>query len=175
MIEPAKPMIDAPIAGQSLTAELGNRPWQQPSQYDTVEEALEFYIPRLINPDMLEDLLDVMETGIPLTTIANALQSSGVMEGKHNLDVGMLVMPVLIETMAYLGDEAGIEYNIGTGNVEDPDKISEAAIARAVSKAREKQGEEPIQETMEEEPAQAEMNLETPSGGLMSRRTQDGV
>lgn len=175
MIEPAKPMIDAPIAGQSLTAELGNRPWQQPPQYNTVEEALEFYIPRITNPDMLEDLLDVMETGIPLTTIANALQSGGVMEGKHTIDVGILVMPVLVETMAYLGDEAGVEYNVGTGDTEDPDKVSEAAIARAVTKAREKQGKEPVQETMDEEPVQAEMNLEPPSGGLMSRRTQDGV
>ena len=175
MIEPSTPMLDAPIAGQSLTAELGNRPWQQPPQYTTVEEALEFYIPRLTNPSMLEDLLDVMETGIPLTSIANALQSGGVMEGKHSVDVGILVIPVLIETMAYLAEEADVEYTVGTGNEEDPDKISDAAIARAVSKAREKEGQAPVREPAEEEVDQTEMDLEPPSGGLMSRRTEDGV
>ena len=56
MVETLEPMIDAPIAGQSLTAELGNRPWQQPPQYTTVEEVLEFYVPRLTNPEMLDDL-----------------------------------------------------------------------------------------------------------------------
>ena len=117
MVDTPSPMLDAPIAGQSLTAELGNRPWQQPPQYKTVEEALEFYVPRLANPETLDDLFDVMETGVPLTTIANAMQSAGVMEGKHTLDVGILIMPVLIETMAYLAEEAEVEYTAGS-NVE---------------------------------------------------------
>lgn len=173
MAETPSPLLDAPIAGQSLTAELGNRPWQQPPQYTTVEEALEFYIPRLTDPDNLSDLLDVMENGIPLTTIANALQSSGVMEGKHSLDVGMLVMPVLIETMAYLGDEAEIEYTVGSKETEDPDKPSDSAIALAVSKARKERGETPEEELIPDETEQMEM--EPPSGGLMSRRMQDGI
>jgi hypothetical protein len=173
MAETPSPLLDAPIAGQSLTAELGNRPWQQPPQYTTVEEALEFYIPRLTDPDNLSDLLDVMENGIPLTTIANALQSSGVMEGKHSLDVGMLVMPVLIETMAYLADEAEIEYTVGSKETEDTDKPSDSAIALSVSKARKERGETPEEELMPDETEQMEM--EPPSGGLMSRRMQDGI
>ena len=171
MVETLEPMIDAPIAGQSLTAELGNRPWQQPPQYTTVEEALEFYIPRLTNPEMLNDLLNVMETGIPLTTLANAIQSSGVMEGKHSLDVGILIMPVLMETMAYLAEEAGIEYEAGTNKRIGSDKPSDAAVARALAMIKKKRGK--VSEEPEEE--QVEMELEEPSGGLMSRRSTDGV
>ena len=78
-------MIDAPIAGQSLTAELGNRPWQKPAQYTTVEEALDFYIPRLTDVETQDDLMNVIELGIPLTTIADALQSGGTMDGKHTV------------------------------------------------------------------------------------------
>ena len=152
-------MIDAPIAGQSLTAELGNRPWQQPPQYTTVEEALQFYIPRLTNPEMLDDLLNVMETGVPLTTLANAIQSSGV------------IMPVLIETMAYLAEEAGIKYEAGTNKRIGSDKPSDAAIARAIAMVKKKQGEP----SEEPEEVQTEMELEEPSGGLMSRRNTDGV
>ena len=74
MVDTVEPSFDRPIPGMSLTAELGNRPWQQPPQYSTVEEALQWYIPRLTNPELLDQLLDVMETGIPLTTIANAMQ-----------------------------------------------------------------------------------------------------
>tara|TARA_R100000329_G_scaffold106536_1_gene87394 strand:- start:5307 stop:5822 length:516 start_codon:yes stop_codon:yes gene_type:complete len=171
MVDVLEPMIDAPIAGQSLTAELGNRPWQQPPQYTTVEEALEFYVPRLTNPEMLDDLLNVMETGIPLTTLANAIQSSGVMEGKHSLDVGILIMPVLMETMAYLAEEAGIEYEAGTNKRIGSDKPSDAAVARALAMVRKKKDKQP--EKPEEE--QVEMELEEPSGGLMSRRNTDGV
>ena len=44
-----EPMLDAPIPGQSLTHELGARPWQTPAQYATVEEALDYYIPRRVS------------------------------------------------------------------------------------------------------------------------------
>ena len=171
MVDVLEPMIDAPIAGQSLTAELGNRPWQQPPQYSTVEDALQYYIPRLTNPEMLDDLLNVMETGIPLTTLANAIQSSGVMEGKHSLDVGILIMPVLMETMAYLAEESGIEYEVGTNKKIGSDKPSQAAVARALTMVKKKKGK--VSEEPEEE--QVEMELEEPSGGLMSRRNTDGV
>jgi len=172
MVDVLEPMIDAPIAGQSLTAELGNRPWQQPPQYTTVEEALQYYIPRLTNPEMIDDLFNVMETGIPLTTLANAIQSSGVMEGKHSLDVGILIMPVLMETMAYLAEESGIEYVAGTNKKIGSDKPSSAAIARAIAMVKKEKGES--SEELKEE-VQTEMELEEPSGGLMSRRNKDGV
>jgi len=172
MVDVLEPMIDAPIAGQSLTAELGNRPWQQPPQYTTVEEALQYYVPRLTNPEMIEGLFNVMETGIPLTTLANAIQSSGVMEGKHSLDVGILIMPVLMETMAYLAEEADVEYAVGTNKKIGSDKPSNAAVASALALAEKeinKRNKEP------EEEEQIEMELEEPSGGLMSRRNTDGV
>ena len=41
--------FDAPIPGESLTAELGSRPWQSPPQFATVEQALDYYLPQTIN------------------------------------------------------------------------------------------------------------------------------
>ena len=172
MVDTPSPSFDRPTPGMSLTAELGNRPWQQPPQYSTGEDALQYYIPRLTNPEMLDDLFNVMETGIPLTTLANAIQSSGVMEGKHSLDVGILILPVLMETMAYLAEESDIEYVAGTNKKIGSDKPSKAAIARAIAMVKKEQGES--SEEPEEE-MQTEMELEEPSGGLMSRRNTDGV
>ena len=91
-----------------MTAEVGGRPWQNPPQYTTVEEALEFYIPRLTSEDVYDALLDSMELGIPLTTMADSMQSTAVMQGLHTIDVGILAMPVIIEMLAFIGDEAGI-------------------------------------------------------------------
>jgi len=166
MAETPQVMIDAPIAGQSLTAELGGRPWQQPPQYTTVEEALDYYIPRILEPTLQDDLMNVIELGIPLTTIADTLQTSGAMEGKHTLDVGLLIIPVLIETLAYLAEEQGIDYVMGT-DIEEDDKPSSSAVALAIKKIKAKSNE-PVEEEPEE---QMEMKLEEPSDGLMSRRT----
>jgi len=105
-----EPFLDAPIPGMSLAAEVGSRPFDNPPQFNTVEEALDYYIPRLTSEDVTNQLLDVVEMGVPLTNIANSMQLSGVMEGKHNVDVGILIMPVLIELMRLLAEEAKIEY-----------------------------------------------------------------
>ena len=102
-------MLDGPIPGQSLTAELGARPWQQPSQYSTVEEAIDYYVTRMESEEVTTQLLDVLEMGVPVTTVANAIQSSSVMEGKHTVDVGMIVLPVLIEFISLIADTANIK------------------------------------------------------------------
>jgi hypothetical protein len=173
------PSFERPIPGQGLTAELGARPWQNPPQYNTVEEALDYYVPRLVNPEFMGDLLDVIETGLPLTTIAEAMQNAGVMEGKHTIDVGILIMPVLIETMAYLAEEAGIDYEAGSNKTIDSDKISPSRIALIMKEIKDEEGKEPDPlagaPVREEEPPQQEESEEQSSGGLMSRRKTNGV
>mgnify|MGYP003108506610 CR=1 FL=1 len=172
MVDTLTPSFDRPTPGMSLTAELGNRPWQQPPQYSTVEESLQYYIPRLTNPELLDQLLDVMETGIPLTTIADAMQTGGVMEGKHSLDVGILIIPVLIETMAYLAEEAGIEYDEGSNVETSPDIVSDSTMALVKQKVKEKMGKSEEEKPVVEEPQPQE---EKSSGGLMSRGARDGI
>ena len=41
------PAFDAPIPGQSLTSAPKNRPWRNPPQLAKVEDAMEYYLPRL--------------------------------------------------------------------------------------------------------------------------------
>lgn len=165
--------IDGPIPGQSLTFELGNRPWQNPPQYSTIEEALEYYIPRLIEPEFVDELLNIMQMGVPLTTIANAMQIGGVMQGLHTIDTGVLVIPVLIEMMAYIGDGADIKYNTGIEEEGRRSKIPKAsAISVAMKKAKERMKKEMnnLEETgtvTKEKPIEV---AEEPSTGLMARR-----
>ena len=158
-------LIDAPIAGQSLTSEVGGWPWEQPPQYTTVEETLEFYLPRLTEPTLQNELMNVIEMGLPLTTIANALQQGAVMQGTHSLDVGILVMPVIMEMLAYLAEQRGIEFNMGT-DVEVDDSPSGVAVQLALKKLKAKEGKS--EDKPKEEP---ENIVEEPTGGLMSRRT----
>ena len=43
-MEEVNPMFSAPIAGQSLTAEVGSQPWQKPPKLVTVQDAAESLI-----------------------------------------------------------------------------------------------------------------------------------
>jgi len=163
MAEP-QPLLDAPIPGMALTAELGGRPWQSPAQYPTVDGAIEYYMSRMATDEFADSLLEVMEMGIPLTTLANTIQMSSVMEGKHSVDVGMLVMPMLIEMMMLIGDSAGIEYDNGLTELKD-DTTNDAVLDNIRRKLKEKIGEK--EETPEVEDVEEE--IEEPTG-LMARR-----
>lgn len=164
--KPNAPLLDGPIPGQNLTAELGSRPWQTPPQFTTVEEALDYYIPRLQADEVTEQLLDVLEMGVPVTTVANTMQLASVMEGKHSVDVGMLVLPVLIEMIMLIADTAGIEYE--TGLQKDRTKVRGSLVSKALNRL---QSEESMEEEqpLEMEEAQEEIMPEV-TGGLMSRR-----
>lgn len=136
MVMPNEVSFNRPIPGQSLTAPLGARPWQTPPQYNTVEEALDYYIPRLDSDEVSSQLIDVMEMGIPVTDIANTMQLAGVLEGKHTVDVGMLILPVLVELIMLIGDAAKIKYTSGL----DKDKsIRGSLVDLAVQKFKDEQ------------------------------------
>ena len=168
--------IDATITGQSLTTALGNRPWEQPPQYTTVEYALNFYMPRIMEPTLRNDMLNTLEMGVPITTFANALQMAAVMQGKHTVDVGILVLPVLIEAIAYVADLEDVDYVMGTEIEEEDNTFSMSNIALAKKRIKERMAKEkdmPMPEEDIEEPMVEEemtMEAETPVGGLMARR-----
>ena len=156
--------FDAPIPGMGMTHELGGRPWQTPPQHNTVEEALDFYIPRLTSEDFIDQLLDVIEMGVPLTTIANSLQLSSVMQGKHSVDVGILVLPVLVELLSYIAESPNVKFVSG---LDKEKKIKDSTVDLAASKV------DNIKENIEEAIDERLTNIaeeEEPSSGLMSRR-----
>ena len=49
--------FDAPIPGQSLTAPLGDRPWQKPARYSSPDDGLAFYVNRITRPESLVNCL----------------------------------------------------------------------------------------------------------------------
>ena len=161
------PLMDGPIPGQSLTTEIGARPWQQPSKLNTVEEALEHYATKITDPKINDSLLDALEMGTPVASIAEIVVQSGAMEGIHTIDVSILVLPVIMELIAYVADEAEIEYSMDGSEKINQDIISPSQIALAVQKLKNKKPElkekEPV-ELVEESP---------PVSGLMARPSRD--
>ena len=137
-----QPRFDAPIPGMSMTAELGARPWQSPPQYSTVDDAIEYYLDRMSSDDFLDQLTDVMEMGIPITTIANTMQLGNVMEGVHTVDVGMLIMPVLVEMMMLVGDSAGIEYDSGLDKKINKDRVRDTLVVKTARKLQKQLNDE---------------------------------
>ena len=159
----------APIPGQSLTAELGSRPWQQPSRYNTVEEALEFYIPAFVDNKKRDAIYNMLEMGMPVIQVVNIYLSSGVMKGLHTVDVSMLLLPVLVEFISLMADYDGIEYTTGLEKEVDTDEIDPAMVA-AVLRSYAKNGSTKMEESPKEEMAEETSEIAAPVKGLMARK-----
>ena len=96
----------------ALTHEVGARPWQSPAQYTKMEDVIDYYVSRMADDSFQQQLINVMESGIPLTSLANTIQLASVMEGKHSIDTGLLVMPVLIELMMLIAEQNDVKYTV---------------------------------------------------------------
>jgi hypothetical protein len=133
-----------------------------------VERAAEYYAERILNMSARDQLVEVMESGIPLTTIANALQGGSVMEGKHTIDVGILMMPIIVEMLSYVGDEEEADYVVGIEPEQrDTDKFSSSAISKVL---REMKDDLANEDGVEEMPMEPDEEVEPAPAGLMARR-----
>lgn len=163
------PSLDAPIPGQSLTAPLGDRPWQRPPRFPTAEQALNFYVDRLTSDRENGELMDLLELGVPIDSLVDTLQLGGVMEGLHSVDVGIIITPALAELVEQMAKSTDTEYTLTSEEIEEtlPTK-SEVALGIKHLKDNNMGSlikEEEEKEVMEEEPVE-----EKQPRGLMARR-----
>jgi len=171
--------FDRPIPGMGMTHELGARPWQTPPTYTTIDEAADYYIEKMSSTEFKNKLLDVMAMKVPLTTVANTMQLSSVMEGLHTVDVGMMMIPILVEVMALIGDSADVDYVTGMDAKKEArpsminkiieDMKSEIGDVEDMDEGMEMQQPQEEVEAMPTEETQEEMPMEQPKG-LMARR-----
>jgi acid phosphatase family membrane protein YuiD len=166
MLETNEPMFDGPIPGESLTAELGARPWQSPPQYANVDDVIDYYMSRMSQEDFMVQLVDVLEMGAPVSAIANSIQLSGVMQGLHTIDSGILVMPIIMEMIMMLGDAAGVKYESGVDN-PDKNKTRETLLTKVAMNYDKKLKEIDVKEVIEEKEEEPDVQY---SSGLMARR-----
>jgi hypothetical protein len=138
------------------------RPWQNPPQFNTVEESMDWYLERFDNPELVEEMLSIIENKVPLSVIANSMQLGAVLQGVHSIDVGVLITPIIIEILRTLAEKTDTDYVIGD-EPEDTDRPSDAVIESAVNKIKSMSIEDKVEEEEIEEDDEEPM-------GLMARR-----
>lgn len=169
-----EPELDAPIPGMSLTHELGNRPWQTPPEMVTVEDAIDYYIPRIGNPKSITQVLALLEGGAPLTSIAETMTLVGTMEGKHTVDVAVLVNPIIVEYLKGIGDVTNTPYTLEDKSTEE--QGNPVMTEKAIKELKNEKSVTPQQQ--QEITELSEEIVEKEKTGLMSRpreQTEGGV
>jgi hypothetical protein len=157
-VEVNKHNFVAPVPGMSLTTEPKSRPWESPPQMTKVSEVVNFYSERLSNPDLMYSILDAVKKGIPIHDIALSMAKVSVMNGKHTVDTGMIVSPVITEMIKAVADLNDVGYVLTQEDTESTTTVSKALATEAIRevKASAKEVKEEEQKT-----------------GLMSRGKKD--
>ena len=101
-------MFSAPIPGQSLTSEPRNYAWENPPEYAAPEDALIWHIRRLEEPKKIKSMLGLLELGLDVVTMTEGLLRGAVADGRHSVDVSMIIAPVINEYIVGTEDAAGI-------------------------------------------------------------------
>ena len=126
--------FNAPIAGQSLTAEPKGHPWERPPEITDPEEAIQMHLTRLSEPDMLESVLAVLDDeGVDISTLTKGILRGAVSKGIHSLDVSLIIAPVIHEYIKQAAKFAGVTADDGFEDKSAKEQQRQSAIA---SKAR---------------------------------------
>lgn len=170
-------MFSAPIPGQSLTSEPKNVPWENPPQFPDPESALLWHMDRLEEPDRVKATLGLLELGLDVVTLTEGIVRAAVLDGRHSIDVSLLIAPIIHEYIVGNAEVAGIEYDEGLEEGLDSDKfqydISETK-ARKILKDMEGDKELDLTQEMSEDKVDPEIEesetpVENKPMGLMTR------
>ena len=92
--------FNAPPPGHSLTSEPQKWSWEKPAEYTVPEEAMEWVVGRIEQPDVEENFLRLMLSGVPIEAITNTITFTGFTEGYWSPDMAeILKMPIAMHFM----------------------------------------------------------------------------
>ena len=169
--------FDRPIPGQSLTTEPRNNPWEQPAEMSDIEDVTKFYIQRIANQDVIDDLSAVCQAGISLKPIVESIVTSGTMRGIHTVDAGMLVAPIIHEFLKQAITSQGVEVkDDGRDYQKEVDQKELKRFQLLAGKYLNEnpsdgtdQGKELLSELVDEQPEEEETPEDNKPKGLMAK------
>jgi len=101
--------FDAPVPGQGMTDKPGNYPWEHPPQYTDTQEATEFVWDKLTEPQFAEQVIGMLDAGIPVEAIGRIIVFSGFTEGKWTPDVAFIITEPIMKMIATVGIQGGVK------------------------------------------------------------------
>ena len=113
-----------PIPGQSLTSNPDEtRPFESPPEFTEFREALDFTVANLLEPNVIEPIIQSIATGTPVMEVVTQITYVGFQEGKWNPDLMMMLIEPLTYVLMAICEQSGIEFTIYRG--EEDDELNE--------------------------------------------------
>jgi|TARA_R100001530_G_C4318671_1_gene155111 hypothetical protein len=117
--------------GIGMMNEQGGRPWERPPRVSNPEEAANTTIQKIDgNPQVKEEMLNLMSVGSPIETIVNTITFMGFVNGEWTPDTAELIKPVLMIYFIGAALENNIEASVYNVPEDEKEKTSEQDLIR---------------------------------------------
>lgn len=126
-------IMNAPVPGESMTAEFGSRPWHSPPEIEDPVEALDWHLDRLEEPKTRKAMVQALQLGIPVRDLNLGMLRAAVGQSKHDMDTMFIIASVTHEALEVLAEEEGIDYKSGFEETEE-DRDQEYVINAMIAK-----------------------------------------
>jgi len=153
-----------PIPGANYFANTKNYPWHRPPDLVDYDEAVDYYISRMDEPEETERVLAMLQIDIHITSVVSAMLMQGISKGKIGIDLAILIAGPLARYIEITANGLGIKHEMG---VEDKDRIVMTPTLMRAALGMLKTEDDPEQNDPEEMPVE-EVPTEEAAGGLMS-------
>jgi hypothetical protein len=183
-LENLDPFAAAP-PGIGMMNETGGRPWERPSKNSNPEEAANITIEKIdSNPQVKEEMLNLMSVGSPVETIVNTITFMGFVNGEWTPDTAELIKPALMIYFIGAALENNIEATVYNVPQDEKERTSDEDLVRMMKDFRpdefemathfapeDEQAVSSVEGTEEPMMPEEMMNKEPiqPSGGFMER------
>ncbi len=124
-------LLKAPIPGQSLTDTPKNYPWENPPELTDPDEALAMHMSKFNDPEVIDNMLDLLDLGFPGRAMAETILTASVAAGWHSIDVSIIIAPAMHEHIISIANEAGVDYVEGFEEEEEAKQAKERERIRA--------------------------------------------
>jgi len=162
-------LTERPIPGQSLTTPPKSAPYERPPETVDALEALEIHLDNLNTPEVMEAIIDMLESNIDLVTVVEGILRSAVMEAIHSIDISLMIAPHIHAFIKGEIDVLDVEYDEGFEDKEGEEKIRNSRLGQKI--LRELNKNKPKEEVkIETTPPKEEKVDEEVTQGLMARR-----
>ena len=127
--------MDGPIPGQSLTKTPRNALYERAPEITDPNDAVLWHMRKLSDPERLDNLLFSLEFGLPIKHATQAALTTAVMKGIHNIDVSLVIAPVIHKYLKLTAEQAGIDYKEDFKNTELAEEEKRKRINLLLKKA----------------------------------------
>ena len=169
--------------GIGMTSPKGNWPWERPSKISNPEEAANVVIDKIESqPQVKEQMLNLMSVGSPIETMVNTVTFMGFVEGEWTPDTAELIKPALMYYFIGAALENNIEATVYNVAPEEENGQSEQDLLRimkdfrpdefemAMTELPQSDNNVAVMDGMVEEPEQTIPNQGQSIDGFMTRK-----